>query len=241
MKHNRYHLLQGLIISAFFFLEAPICRANLVLVFDVNLDTSGLIGHPAGPFSIDFQLNDGSGNFAGVNTATISNFMFGGGSPSGTAHLFGGAKGSLSTGVTLTDSSAFINEFFEPFTPGSFLSFTVSLTTNVDPGLTPDAFSFSILDNLLAPIPTTNFADAFLFVNINSADLTKADVRTFAGDPTRPPLAGGDVIRIGAPQIPGVPETGSSISMLLIGLGAVWCFTAPLFSRVCALAESWKA
>lgn len=212
-------------VSAFFAFEASVSRANLM--FDVTLDTSGLIGHPAGPFYVDFQLNDGSGNFAGVNTATISNFMFGDkGSASGNPQLFGGAMGDLSTGVTLKDDAAFINEFIEGFTPGSFLSFHVELTTNVDPGLTPDGFSFSILDSLLSPIPTTNFADAFLFVNINSANLTVADLGNsiFAGDPNRAPLAGGDVISIGRPQIPGVPETGSAISMLLIALGAVSCF-----------------
>src|SRR5205823_3243156 len=84
-----------------------------------------------------------------------------------------------------------------------------------------------ILDNLLAPIPTTNFADAFLFVNINSANLATADLANsiFATDPTRAPVAGGDVISIGKPQIPGVPsvpETGSSISIIFIGLGVVW-------------------
>jgi hypothetical protein len=232
MKHNHYHFLLGLIVSSFFFIEAPICRADLM--FDVKLNTSGLKDHPAGPFSIDFQLNDGSGNFAGVNTATISNFTFGsGGGPTGAPNLFGGAMGNLSSSVTLTDNGAFVNEFFQEFVPGNLLSFTVSLTTNVDPGLTPDGFSFSILDSLLSPLPTTNFADAFLFVNINSADLTTADLGNsiFAGDPTRPPLAGGDVISIGAPQIPGVPETGSSITMLLIGLGAVWCFR-PRFLHV---------
>ena len=228
MKHTYYHRLLGLIVAAFF-IEAPICRAELM--FDVTLGTSGLVGlnQPAAPFYIDFQLNDGSGNFSGVNTAIISNFTFGGGTSSGAPHLFGGAKGDLDTAVTLTDKAAFVNEFFQQLIPGDVLSFHVSLTTNVDRGPTPDAFSFSILDNQGAPIPTTNFADAFIFININSANLTTANLRNsiFAGDPNRAPLAGGDVIPIGAPQIPGVPgvpETGSSISMLLIGLGAVWCF-----------------
>ena len=232
MKHNHHQSLLsllGLIVCASF---AGTSTSRADLMFDVSLGTSGLIGHPAGPFYIDFQLNDGSGNFKGVNKATISNFMFGpGGHANGNSQLFGGATGSLTDpkGVTLTDNAAFHNEFFQPFTPGSVLSFHVDLTTVVDPGLTPDAFSFSILDNLFAPIPTTNFADAFLFVNIRRANLTVADLGNsiFEGDPNQPPVAGGGVISIGAPQIPGVPgvpETGSSISMLLMGLGAVWFF-----------------
>src|SRR5205823_7992251 len=143
---------------------------------------------------------------------------------------FGGATGSLAAGgqVKLTDNAHFINEFYQQFTPGSFLSFTVTLTTKVDPGLTPDVFSFSILDRLLSPVPTTNFADALILVSINSANLAPADLRNslFAGDPNQAPLAGGDVIVIGRPQVPGVPsvpDTGASMSMLLIGVGAAWC------------------
>src|SRR5437763_16595357 len=98
-------------------------------MFDVKLDPSGLINHPVGPFYIDFQLNDGSGNFAGVNSATINNFTFGGGSPNGTPNLFGGTTGNLSSAITLTDNAPFINEFFQQFTPASFLSFTMSITT----------------------------------------------------------------------------------------------------------------
>jgi hypothetical protein len=225
MKHNSYHFLLGLIVSAFFFLEASICLADLI--FDVSLDTLGLKGHPAGPFYVDFQLNDGSGTGDKSSTVMISNFMFGvgGGTVGNPLPPIGGASGNLDSLVSITDNG-FVNEFTQQFNPGDTLSFHVNLmTTNVDSPI-PDAFSFSILDRSFAPIPTTNFADAFLFVNINSANLTVADLRNsiFAGDPTRPPLAGGDVISIGKPQVPGVPETGLSISILLIGLGAVWCF-----------------
>jgi hypothetical protein len=223
MKHNHYLSLLGLIVCASF-AGSSTSRANLM--FNVSLGTSGLIGHPAGPFYIDFQLNDGSGTGDANNIVTINNFMFDGGNAVGSPlPPIGGASGSLSSSVSITDSG-FVNEFTQQFNPGDTISFTVSLTTKVDLGLTHDAFSFSILDSLLSPIPTTNFADAFLFVNINSANLTIADLGNsiFAGDPTRPPLAGGDVISIGAPQITSVPETGSSITLLLIWLGAVWCF-----------------
>src|SRR5947208_12977896 len=110
VKHHAYHPLFYLIVFALF-VANPLCRADLT--FDVSLDTSGLMGHPAGPFYIDFQLNDGSGNFTiGVNTVTIGNFTFGPpGGATGTPHLFGGATGSLTNpnGVTLMDNTAFIN------------------------------------------------------------------------------------------------------------------------------------
>jgi hypothetical protein len=198
-------------------------------MFNVSLNTAGLIGHGAQPFYIDFQLNSAS-LAAPINYVTISNISAGGpGGPITTPQLFGNATGSLSTTVKL-NSGVFHSEFFQGFNPTEvgpdlLLTFTVLLTTRVGQEHTPDAFSFSILDNLLSPIPTTNFADAFLFVNINSPNLTIADLRNsiFAGDPTRPPLAGGDPISIGRLQIPGVPESGSSISMLLIGIGAIGC------------------
>src|SRR5579871_5069955 len=73
--------------------------------FTVSIDTSALMGNPGGPFSLDFQLTDGSGTNDGNNTATLSNFNFGVGAATGTANLSGGASGSLSSGITLTDNS----------------------------------------------------------------------------------------------------------------------------------------
>src|SRR5205807_454903 len=99
--------------------------------------------------------------------------------------------------------------FTQPFFAGVTLSFRVNLTTNVDSGLTPDAFSFAILDNTLTPLPTTGLGDALLLVNNNSS---KPQIETF-------PTTDGTAIQ---PRF-NVPETGSSFAMLLIGLGAVWC------------------
>jgi len=135
VKHHGYHPLFYLIVFALF-VANPLCRADLM--FEVSLDTSGLMGHPAGPFYIDFQLNDGSGNFSKVNTAKISNFS--GAGLTGTPHLFGNATGSLAAAGTLTlkDDAALINEFYQAFTPGRLVSFHVSLTTN----RTPSRFRF---------------------------------------------------------------------------------------------------
>src|SRR5260370_28684447 len=102
-------------------LSASICRAGVV--YDVSLNTSPLIGHAAGPFSLGFQLNDGSGAGDANNTAILSAFQFGvGGSALGTPVLAGGATGSLASGVTITDSS-FFNAFSQQFNPGSLLQF----------------------------------------------------------------------------------------------------------------------
>jgi len=142
-------------------------RVSSAALYHVDVNTAPLIGNPAGPFSLDFQLNDGSGLGDGNNSVTIGNFVFGTGGPLGSATLLGGAAGDLASGVTLTDTTAF-NEFFQSFTAGSTLSFDVSLTANADAGPTPDAFVFGILDYSLGNIPTTGVGDSLLLINISA-------------------------------------------------------------------------
>lgn len=159
--------------------------AQAQLQFQVQLNTSTLMSNPAGPYSLDFQLNDGAGWGDGNNWATLSNFSFGSGSSWGTSTTFGGAMGSLGGTVTLNDSNAMLNELYQSFTPGSWLSFKVTLSTNVDAGPTPDKFSFAILDSNLMNLATNSLgSDTFVEVNINqwnptvlsygSADMTIA-------------------------------------------------------------------
>src|SRR5690606_34544726 len=81
----------------------------------VTLDTTMLVGHPAGPFALDFQLNQGFPETVS-NTAVLSDFDFGGGAASGTPSIFGGASGDLATSVVLTDTDPF-NIFTQGFTP----------------------------------------------------------------------------------------------------------------------------
>ncbi|BCU77542.1 NF038129 family PEP-CTERM protein [Luteolibacter sp. LG18] len=159
MKSNPLLLLAtGLLLS--------VGSASAAL-YHVSIDTSALTlpaNSGSGPFSLDFQLN--SGATTGNNTATISNFNFGGGGgPFDTATLIGGASGSLPGTITLTDTNAF-NEFYQSFTAGSVISFDLNLTENIDSGAIPDSFSFSILDGSLANIPTTGFGDTLLQVDI---------------------------------------------------------------------------
>src|SRR5438067_1451243 len=104
-------------IAALLF-SPPLCPA--AAIYDFSLDTSPLIGHAAGPFSLAFQFNDGSGAGDANNTAILSAFQFGAGSATGAPTLFGGATGSLSSLVTLTDSS-FFNAFTQTFNPGNLL------------------------------------------------------------------------------------------------------------------------
>lgn len=192
------------------------------VTFTVTMDTSALIGHPAGPFAIDFQLSDGNLTGDGNNTVVVSAFNFGGGSAVGSPTYWGlGTSGDLNTAVVLTDNTApnpppnpAGNEFLQNFTPGNYLSFLVSTAPITPDGLTPDVFSFSIYDSSGNPIPTTGLAYQFLDFNLDSDFPT---INVYASDPSTPPLGGGPGINIGVPTI-SVPETSSVVLFALGGL-----------------------
>jgi hypothetical protein len=171
------------------------------------MNTAPLIGDPAGPFSLDFQLDDGSGTGNGNNTAVLSDFNFGGGAPAGAPSLIGGATGNAGTALSITESS-FFNEFVQQFTPGSRLDFHLQLSTNLERGGVPDEFSFAILDNTGSELPTRSFFDVFLDIDINSSN---PSVQTFASNARQSPVAGGPPIHIAAPtaRVASVPEPGT--------------------------------
>ena len=150
--------------------------AHAALAFHVDVNTAGLAGNPGAPFALDFQLIDGGG--AAANTVTLSGFTFGGGNPTGSALLTGGASGSLLSSVTLTDS-AFFNEFYQTFDAGSTFGFDIFTTLNEEAGI-PDGFSFSILDKDLVNIPTSGLGDSLVFFSITEG-LTVSGVESGSG------------------------------------------------------------
>jgi PEP-CTERM motif len=206
--------------------------AHAQSVFSVGLNTSALIGHPAGPFYLDFQLNDGTGLGNGNNTAILSQFNFNGGSFLGPATSFGGVTGSLASTVTLTDTSAF-NEFFQAFTPGSFLNFRLSLTTNFN-APTPDLFSLSILDGDLFNVRTFSpgNSDALVIVNLTGPN---SIVNTYAGSGV-PDQTGATTIAFAAPSVTPVPEPSAYglLGAALVGALA-WARRHPKSARGNAL------
>src|SRR6202030_717527 len=71
----------------------------------VTVNTTPLIDHPAGPFSMALAMTDGNGIGDGNNTVTLSDVDFGGGAATGDPVTFGGVTGSLASGIVLTDSA----------------------------------------------------------------------------------------------------------------------------------------
>lgn len=212
---------------AVFVFWAQLARPDAV--YNVTLNTTSLAGHAAGPFSLEFQLTDGSGTNDRNNTAIMSNFGFGGGASAGAPILTGGSAGGLDSFVAITDSS-FLNQFIQQFTPGNQLSFTLALTTNVDSGGIPDQFTMSILDQTGAELPTTSTFDVFLAIDINSSN---PGVRTFSSDASRAPAAGGGPVSIEAPVLSEVPEPGS---LVLVG-GALMLVLLTRLRRLLLLAH----
>jgi hypothetical protein len=200
-------------------------RAGMITYTVTFPDTTSLENQPGrGPYYLDFQFNDGSGAGGdGNNTVIISRLSLGGGALVGTGVPSGGTTGDLSFAVTITDST-FFNDFNQQFTPGSSLSFQVSLTQIVGPGEdpsaggVPDEFTFAIqyTDPLTGQtdIPTTNFNAAFATIDVTSPALT---VTPSGSDVS----SGFDVPAPGVtPSATAVPEP-TSLSLALLGLAVL--------------------
>jgi hypothetical protein len=195
-------------------------------IFTVKLNTEVLTTTPdaaAGPFSLAFQLVQGDGTNP-TNTATVSDFTFGGGSAGAcptNCITFGDVTGDATGTIGLSTSDAF-EAIIQTFTPGSQLSFQVDLSTNPNTGLAPDAFGFSILDSSDSPIPTQDpsGADTFLTVLLNSSN---PSILTYASDPSVGTEAADISISLEAPTIgTNVPPTNTpeppSFVLLAAGL-----------------------
>jgi hypothetical protein len=165
-------------------------------VFFVTFDTSPLVGNASGPFSLDFQLLDGSLLGDANNTAMVGSFAFlPAGGPSGPPTTLGDATGDIAAGIALRDTFP-INELSQPVDLGDRLAFALTMTANEDTGGIPDLFSFAILDNTGSAIPTDGPANALLV-----ADLQAGTVQTFSGI--------GDFAGVSALSVVAVPEPGS--------------------------------
>ena len=171
-------------------------------LYHVDVNTSTLGASASAPFSVDFQFNDGV--ILGNNSATVSNFSYGGGSASGSPILSSGVAGGLGTSITFNNSVSFA-EIYQGITPGTSFGFNVALTNNSD-GVAPDSFSFAILDSGLANITTSGFGGSLMQVSLTGSTLAPL---TFNGT--------GDFTGVTVTLAP-IPEP-ETYAMLIAGLG----------------------
>src|SRR5438132_5856873 len=112
------------VFRALLFLTLVVSAVQASVIKTITLDTSALGGFPNGPFSLAFELVDGSGTGDGNNSVVLSSFKFGAGSPVGSPLILGSAFGDLSSTVTLTDANS-ASIFVQTFTAGNTLSFVL--------------------------------------------------------------------------------------------------------------------
>lgn len=198
--------------------------------YAVTIQTAPLASQslsPNGPFTLDLQLNYGSGAYG--NTATINNFSFDGGSASGTPSYSGTAAGNLNSAVTLSDSSVNgFNDFDQTFNPGTTLSFDVTLSDNPT-AVVPDELAIAILDNTGGQIVTTDPNDGLSLATFEVGSFGAITPAAYAGINNTDPGNGVDLgdysgVTVSISTVP-VPEP-SSIGILALGLGVSGLFLA---------------
>jgi hypothetical protein len=155
----RYHSL--LFVASF------LCMASLAssgpITYDVTVNSSSISGTMG---SLDFQFNPGP-LVSEPATLQILNFASNGTlnpPPAPTGDVTGVLPGTLSF-----DNLTAFNDYFEPFTYGTMLSFDVSISSMAG-GTSGSAFAFSMFSDAAGTIPalTTDTTNGFAFtVGVN--------------------------------------------------------------------------
>ena len=193
---------------------APSAKATTFpdLTYNVTLNLSSLNEFPNGPFALDLQLATGSGNQ--TNTVTLSNFVFTGGTATGTDFSFGNVSGSIGTSLVLTSNSnpntATDNEFAELFSAGvTQISFKVDQTPNSETvtsgSAIPEQFNVAIVDQNENNLATTDSSGANELVSTPlGSTSTAASVETFSLSPAAVPEPTSGYMGLAAAGLMGV-------------------------------------
>ena len=214
MKTTRILSASSALLSAvaFLFAAAPSAHAAQPpvpdLVYTLTFDLSSLNSNPNGPFSLDLQLITGSGNVS--NTVKLSNFVFTGGTSTGTAFQTGGVSGSLASGIVLSNSSN-DNELALNLSSGvTQVSFTVDQSPNsevVNTGTPiPDQFNVAVLDGNFFNVPTTDPSggDVLASSALGANDTVANSVKTYTLVASVPEPSSTALVLLGASGLIGM-------------------------------------
>jgi hypothetical protein len=235
MKPTRILSASAAALLATAFLFAPAAHAQTFpnLTYYVTIQNLNLLPSANGDYSLDLQLLTGSGNQ--TNTVTLSNFVFTGGTASGTPDFTNGNEtGSLASSVVLTSNSnpntAIDNEFAEAMSAGvTQISFKVSQTPNsetVTSGTAaPEQLNVAILDNGLNDITTTDpTGDGNLVSSPLGETSTLATVNTYSGTGAD----AGVTVVVGAEAVP----EPRSVALGLLAAGVMFGLLRKRFVRL---------
>lgn len=188
------------ILAAIVLLLIQTRPVSAAAIFDVSF----ALPDAGAPWSLLFQLTDGSGLFPGGdgnNTVALSNFNFGTATVVGDPALDGGAAGSLGSGVVLTDTS-FLSSFTPILSGGGLFSFRMTLTNLLDVSGTPDIFALTVFNGSGEFLPGSEAASgALLIATLNGGE--SPAIETFGGLKVQP-----------------VPEPGTLV-LLITGMSGV--------------------
>ena len=188
MRFSMFTVCAGLLLW-----NGPATRAQATpqTLYHVTLDTSQLPSHPAGLFSLEFSLIDGSGVGNGNSTVVVTNFNFGtNGAYNGDPSTNGGVSGDLSSAVTLVDTAP-ESDFAESFIPGNTLTFDVYATLSLETNGVSDEFDISILDSDIEPLPTVDTISNNVLVRMTTSNGVSITVASYSTDPSTDPFASG--------------------------------------------------
>ena len=188
MRFSMFTVCAGLLLW-----NSPAARAQTTpqTLYHVTVDTSQLQGHPAGLFSLEFSIIDGTGLGEGNSTVVVTNFNFGtNGAYDGDPSTNGGVSGDLSSAVTLVDTAP-ESEFAESFIPGNTLTFDVYAALSLDTNGLSDEFDISILDSENAPLPTLDTITNNVLTRMTTSNGAAITVASYSTDASTEPFASG--------------------------------------------------
>ncbi|MGJ5817293.1 NF038129 family PEP-CTERM protein [Paludibaculum fermentans] len=127
------------------------------IVYSVVINTAAINGTPG--YYLDLQLNPGDATSQPI-TATITSFAVSGGSMDASPSPMGAVTGTLPSNVTLHNSTP-INSYFDGFTPGTAITFLLTLSgpaLDSPDGLASAGSTFAVLmyDSSFNPVLTAD-------------------------------------------------------------------------------------
>jgi hypothetical protein len=189
------------------------------LVFNVDLNTAGLSTNTANaPFYLDVAMSYGNSSLT-TSSATINNFLFTGGNPTGSSFTTGTASGDFASSVSLTASNATGGaELYQQFSPGvTDIHFQVTVNEpGPNPQGTPSEFTVSLMDSSLGS-PAQIFTSApdqlnLVTLNLNASNTT-SNVNYYSGTSSADGLTPLSV-SAGPESLSAVPEPSSTAAIM---------------------------